>query len=381
MFMSGSFRNILAKVCLTLAAAVLVFGAWAYFELSSQIMFEAASGAVGEPEHLAQMLILQKAFFSIMVVTLACLAYGLYLVWAADARLLRTKEELIRQFRNFERNDWHDDAAAFAGDELEEIVMATNALARRMTGGRPGGSNAPAAETEDIKSKFLEIISHQLRTPLTAVRWNLEALLNNEMGALNKRQEDLIRITDKNYQGILVMISDWIEALEVERGMLKLNPEPIDLADFFATIEHEFKNQAKLKRLKFAIRLAKDTPRVLADKLKLRYIFGKLLHNAMGYTREEGAVTVKAAQSGRAVKFEITDTGVGIPYEDQANIFKKFFRASNASLMQPNASGVGMFVTKTLIEHQGGEIDFASEEGVGTTFTFTLPATAGSMKK
>jgi signal transduction histidine kinase len=212
-----------------------------------------------------------------------------------------------------------------------------------------------------------------LRTPLTAVRWNLEALLKGELGPLQKRQEDLLNITSKNYQGILVMLADWIEALEIERGIVQLNPEPVDLAELIESMSFDFKEQARLKRQKLTIHVPRGLPKVLADKLKLRYILSKLLNNALGYTSESGTISIRVKHDEKTVRVEVADTGVGIPYEDQPNVFKKFFRASNASLMQPNASGVGLFVARTLVQAQGGLIDFTSEEGKGTTFWFTLP--------
>jgi signal transduction histidine kinase len=238
---------------------------------------------------------------------------------------------------------------------------------------RPPADRPSLPDVEDIKSRFLEIISHQLRTPLTAVRWNLEALLKGELGPLQKRQEDLLNITSKNYQGILVMLADWIEALEIERGIVQLNPEPVDLAELIESMSFDFKEQARLKRQKLTIHVPRGLPKVLADKLKLRYILSKLLNNALGYTSESGTISIRVKHDEKTVRVEVADTGVGIPYEDQPNVFKKFFRASNASLMQPNASGVGLFVARTLVQAQGGLIDFTSEEGKGTTFWFTLP--------
>jgi signal transduction histidine kinase len=96
----------------------------------------------------------------------------------------------------------------------------------------------------------------------------------------------------------------------------------------------------------------------------------------LSYTNEGGRVALRVKAEGRMVRFEIEDSGVGIPPDEQPNIFKKFFRASNASLMQPYASGVGLFVTETLIDAHGGAISFTSVEGHGTTFTFTLPVSA-----
>lgn len=234
---------------------------------------------------------------------------------------------------------------------------------------------------EELKSRFLEIITHQLQTPLTSIRWNLEALLREELGPLSRKQRDLLSITDKNYEDILVMLSDWIEALDVERGFLRMKMEALPLRKYIELVIDDFRSQIELKDIKVKVRISKNLSPVRADKSKLIFILKKLIHNAITYTPEEGLVEVTAKRQGDYVRIEVRDSGVGIPYEEQHNIFKKFFRASNASLIEPNASGVGLFVTKTLVEAFGGAIGFESEEGKGTSFIFTIPAVAPASKK
>jgi len=355
-----------------IAALLMVGGAWAVFNGYGFVLVDAASGATDDFRHLNDLFVLQSATLSVAAVASAFLAIALVALYLTRQRLERNAARIEESLKAFAAGDWEHPPHVHPGDVLDEVAAAAARLAKAMHAKTHAAG--PGDEAEEIKTRFMEIISHQLRTPLTAVRWNIESLLRGEEGALNRKQTEILRITDKNYQNLLVMLSDWIEALEVERGLLRLNPEPLEVAEFLKSIDAEFKSQAHFKDISFRLTLARGLPMVYADRLKLHYVFSKLLHNAMSYTAEGGRVALRARLDGAMVRFEIEDSGVGIPPEEQANIFKKFFRASNAALMQPNASGVGLFVAKTLVEAHGGTIAFSSVEGRGTVFTFTLPA-------
>jgi len=372
MVIPGRQRAGLVLMLIGIAALLVAGGAWALFAGYGFVLFDAAAGAVSDIRHLNDLFLLQNAtwLLSALVAVLLCMA--LVTLFLTERRRERNVAEIVGALKAYAAGDWSKSPHVHDGDVEDEVAKAVAALAKAVRA-KAEADAGPRSEAEEIKSRFLEIISHQLRTPLTAVRWNIESLLRGEVGDLTKRQEEVLRITDKNYQNILVMISDWVEALEVERGLLRLNPEPVDIEEFIAALAVEFKSQAKLKKLAFRVSVAKDLPMVYADKLKLHYVFSKFLHNAMSYTHEGGKVSLRAEAAGREVRFEVEDSGVGIPPDEQQKIFSKFFRASNANLMQPNASGVGLFVTRNLVEAHGGKVGFSSVEGRGTIFRFTLP--------
>jgi len=372
MVLPGRQRAGFVLMLIGIAALLVSGGAWALFAGYGFVLLDAASGATTEIRHLNDLFVLQNATWLLAVLVAVLLCVALVILFLTEQRRARNVAEIAAALKAYAAGDWSRPPHVHDGDVEDEIAKAVAALAKAVRA-RNAAEAAPRSEAEEIKSRFLEIISHQLRSPLTAVRWNIESLLRGEVGDLTRRQEEVLRITDKNYQNILVMISDWVEALEVEKGLLHLNPEPVDVEDFIEDLAHEFKSQAKLKRLAFRVTVAKDLPMVYADKLKLHYVFSKLLHNAMSYTHEGGRVALRAMRDGAYVRFEVHDSGVGIPPDEQGKIFSKFFRASNANLMQPNASGVGLFVTKSLVEAHGGAVGFSSVDGRGTVFHFTLP--------
>jgi signal transduction histidine kinase len=372
MVLPGKQRAGFVLMLIGIAALLVTVGAWALFTGYGFVLYDAASGAAGEVRHLNDLFILQNATWLLSALVGVFLCIALVLLYLTERRRDRNVAEIVASLKAYAAGDWSRAPHVHDGDVEDEIAKAVAALAKAERT-RDTAEAGPRSEAEEIKTRFLEIISHQLRTPLTAVRWNIESLLRGEVGDLSKRQEEVLRITDKNYQNILVMISDWVEALEVEKGLLHLNPEPVDVERFIESLTHEFKSQAKLKKLALRVTVAKGLPMVYADKLKLHYVFSKLLHNAMSYTHEGGRVALRAVPEGKYVRFEVHDSGVGIPPDEQQKIFSKFFRASNANLMQPNASGVGLFVAKTLVEAHGGRVGFSSVEGRGTVFHFTLP--------
>lgn len=372
MVIPGRQRAGFVLTLLGVAALLVSGGAWALFAGYGFVLLDAATGAAGEARHLNDLFFLQNSTWLLAAVVAVLLVFALVTAYLTERRRERNVAEIVAALRAYAAGDWSKTPHVHDGDVEDDVAKAVAALGKAERARRAADAG-PRTEAEEIKSRFLEIISHQLRTPLTAVRWNIESLLRGEVGDLTKRQEEVLRITDKNYQNILVMISDWVEALEVERGLLRLNPEPIDVDGFVAAIATEFKSQAKLKRLAFRVSVAPGLPMVYADKLKLHYVFSKFLHNAMSYTHEGGRISLRAERQGPQVRFEVHDSGVGIPPDEQRRIFSKFFRASNANLMQPNASGVGLFVTKNLVEAHGGTVGFSSIEGRGTVFHFTLP--------
>lgn len=372
MVLPGRQRAGFVLMLVGIAALMVSGGAWALFAGYGFVLFDAATGSASDIRHLNDLFILQNTTWLLAAIVAVLLSVALVIQFLTEQRRVGNVAEIVGALKAYAAGDWSKLPHVHDGDVEDEIAKAVVAMAKAVKA-KNAEEAAPRSEAEEIKSRFLEIISHQLRTPLTAVRWNIESLLRGEVGDLSKRQEEVLRITDKNYQNILVMISDWVEALEVERGLLRLNPEPIDVAAFIDAVSLEFKSQAKLKKLTLRVTVAKDLPKVYVDKLKLHYVFSKFLHNAMSYTHEGGKVALHALRDDKVVRFEVHDSGVGIPPDEQQKIFSKFFRASNANLMQPNASGVGLFVTKTLVEAHGGTVGFSSVEGRGTVFHFTLP--------
>lgn len=225
-----------------------------------------------------------------------------------------------------------------------------------------------------IKSEFVTIAAHQLRTPLSAIKWTLKLLLDGDAGALNKEQESFLERGYDTNERMIKLVNDLLSAARIEEGRFGYDFKDLNTDEFLGTVikNHSEVLGRKSINLKFE-KIDGALPLVYADPEKLSLAFNNLLDNAIKYTPVGGQIEIKLKQQGNYVLVSISDTGVGIPDSEQTRVFSKFFRASNVMRMETEGTGLGLFIAHNIIKRHGGDIHFTSHEGRGTTFTFTLP--------
>lgn len=270
-----------------------------------------------------------------------------------------------------EPNAFSDEEVKILEEMAGDLSFGINDLRLRM---KQKQEEDHIVELNVVRSKFINIISHQLGTPLTAVNWNLEMLLNGDFGKLDEVQLKFLQATHAASIEITHRINYLLTAIDIEERRVTYEAEDTILPNICAGVVQDMAKKAELKNLSFVYTPPKnDMPTIYADGKKIRMVFSALIENAIVYTKNGGNISMALQSDGNVARFEITDTGVGVPQPEQHHIFDRFFRASNAAIMQPDAFGLGLFIAKNFVEQLGGTITFTSKEGEGSTFVLEIP--------
>ncbi len=226
---------------------------------------------------------------------------------------------------------------------------------------------------DKLKSEFISIAAHQLRTPLSAIKWVIKMVLDGDAGKLNKEQEKLLFKGYQSNERIISLVNDMLNVSRIEEGRFGYNFKKDDFVVAVEAALSNLENKIKTKNIKIVFNKPKKVPPVYMDRKKMDLVLQNLLENAVKYTPEYGTIMITLEPGKEFLKVRIKDNGVGIPAKDQAKIFSKFFRATNVVRLQTEGSGLGLFIVKNIVKAHGGEITFTSKEGKGTEFVFTLP--------
>lgn len=229
-------------------------------------------------------------------------------------------------------------------------------------------------ELDKAQSDFINLTSHQLRTPLSGMKWLLELLQKQDTGSLNKKQKDFIEKIYSSNERMIALVNDLLEVSRIEQGQTKLYLQPTDITGIIQGLIREKAKDIKKKRLQISFTVEEEPfPPVRTELNKIRQAIVNLLSNAIAFTPEGGKITIDIRRDNDTALVSIADTGVGIPKEQQAQVFNRFFRGTNVLTMETAGTGLGLYIAKAFIEASGGRIWFKSAQGQGTTFYFTLP--------
>jgi signal transduction histidine kinase len=227
------------------------------------------------------------------------------------------------------------------------------------------------------KIESVSIATHQLRTPLTVLKWSLKMMLAGDFGKVNAEQKKMLQQNIEANERLIAMVRDLLDISRIEQQRFEIHFKPLSLAKAKQIIQRTvdgLSRQAQKKGLSLNFNTSSlSDNQIFIDQDKIIQALQNLLENAIAYTPSGGRIQVKVEERDNNLLVHISDSGIGIPKAAQKEIFTKFFRATNAKELRSQGTGLGLYLCRTLIEMQDGKIWFSSKQGKGTTFSFSLP--------
>ena len=231
-----------------------------------------------------------------------------------------------------------------------------------------------AKKLEKMKAEFVSIASHQLRTPLTGIKWFSELLLNGRVGGLKNAQKEYVKQIAESNQRMINLVNDLLEVSHIDaEGKFVMHKKQEDFSEILEQVVEQLSVMQKTKHVHIRLgKTCKSKILLTIDSIKIQQVLQNLLFNAIKFSHENGIIDISCNKEKKQLVCSIRDRGIGIPAQQQARIFEKFFRADN-SVDAGGGTGLGLFIAKSVVEAHGGKIWFESEEGKGTTFFLSLP--------
>jgi signal transduction histidine kinase len=229
-------------------------------------------------------------------------------------------------------------------------------------------------EISRLKSEFITVAAHQLRTPLSVVKWTFRSVLDGDFGVVSDAQKDILGKANIANESMINLVHNLLDAARIEEGRFGYVFARLNFIDFLKSLLSEKQIVAEKKSVKLSLGETVHGELWLnADKERLSIAVGNIIDNAIRYTVAKGSVELNIREEDAWITLSIKDTGVGIAPEDKERLFTKFYRGSNVVHMETEGTGLGLFISRNIIKSHGGEIWFDSEPSKGTTFFIKLP--------
>jgi len=241
---------------------------------------------------------------------------------------------------------------------LEEINELNKSLQRKI---------------DEATKEFISMASHQLRTPLTSIKGYLDMMLEGDLGKITPTQRAVLREAFSSSERMVRLINDFLNVSRLQTGKFNIDKQETDVAQILRDEVALLKVVADQRSVEMDLKIDKKVPLITADSEKIRQVMLNMIDNAIYYSNPHKKVIISLKNNNGAIEFTVKDSGIGVPKSEQANLFGKFFRGTNARKKRPDGTGVGLFLARKVILSHDGEMIFESEEGKGSTFGFKLP--------
>ena len=264
----------------------------------------------------------------------------------------------------------------YIAPEMLIIILAISTIFLLVVAQTITSSFERMAKVIQMKSEFVSIVSHQLRTPLSSLKWSLGLFRTGRLGKYNKKQEEYINIINESNNRMIDLVNDLLNVNRIEQKKLVMEPKSFSINSLIDEMIKELKPLAQKNEVVVNFNKGKNLPLVYADSNRIRMVIQNLIDNAIKYSKKDGDdrwVEIITEKNRNQVKFSVSDNGVGIPSNLQGKMFEKFSRGDHLIRQRVEGAGLGLFIAKGIIKLSGREIGFKSKKGKGSTFWFTLP--------
>lgn len=319
---------------------------------------------IGRNEELSLLLIetsVVSFFFSVILLAVLFLSVGKYI-----AKPIRMITDAMR---SFSEEGVRPDLA-----RIGWVPKEVKTLAQAFTGFAENVEEVHKHDTEisRVKSDFISTAAHQLRTPLTGIRWALEAL---QMEQLTENQKTLVASAVEKSHQLVGVVGTLLDISSIESGKYKYDFKKSELDTLVGDVTRDFEPLAVKSNVSLLFeKTGLASAQVVVDRERIRWVLNNLIENAIRYTPAGGSVRIKTELAPGRAYVKVRDTGIGIAKEDKGNIFERFYRAPNAIAKENGGNGLGLYIARTIATDHGGDLNFeTNKEGPGTTFTLSLP--------
>lgn len=264
----------------------------------------------------------------------------------------------------------------FASEGLVIVTVAVEAAIIMIVGNLIIAGVEKVAEANIMKTEFVSIISHQLCTPLSAIKWNME-IIETERDpdhCIPDKQVVFLENIKKSNEQMLKMVTDLLEVARIDQGKAIFEKEDVDIGKIVKETVGDFHGIAAEKNIKIKSNINLEKKNVCVDERKMRLVLDNLIGNAIKYSKENSEIEINLNEEKNKVIFSVQDWGVGIPRYQHSKVFEKFFRSRNESRYRTDGVGIGLYLAKAIVCHCGGDVWFESEADKGSTFFFSLPS-------
>ena len=232
---------------------------------------------------------------------------------------------------------------------------------------------AQLSAIDKVRSNFLSMVSHQLKSPLSSTLLQTSIILDGMVGGLNDKQKDLLQKIKAKIKGMVDLIHDILDVCYIEEGGYLTQIGNLDLAEILQRTVDLMQPQTQDKNIALHVKIEDHLPLIVGNKSSVEAMFINLISNAIKYTPSEGQVSVEMSENAQNVQIEVSDTGIGVEDEDIPRIFNKFYRVRSEITKNISGTGLGLSIVKSVVDAHHGAINVESKVGEGTTFTVLLP--------